>query len=64
MPTIIIGLLATAFGLWGLAAWWWSVVEMLRGLLPLLLLGFGLLALASGVSSVRKAPVSKKDELL
>jgi len=26
MPTVIIGLLAIAFGLWGLTVWWWSVV--------------------------------------
>ncbi len=61
MPTIITGLLAVAFGLWGLTAWWWSVVELMRGLLPVLLLGVGLIALAAGVSKVQEEG-DRKDE--
>ncbi|MEE9544410.1 MAG: hypothetical protein V3V55_02280 [Rhodospirillales bacterium] len=42
MSTVIIGLLAIAFGLWGLTVWWWSVVEVLRGVIPIVLLLVGM----------------------
>jgi hypothetical protein len=54
MPNIVVGLLAFSFGLWGLSVWWWSVTELMRGLLPLLSLLFGVVALAAGISTVRK----------
>ncbi|MBF0283535.1 MAG: hypothetical protein HQL51_03655 [Magnetococcales bacterium] len=53
MPSIIVGLVSIALGLWGLSAWWWSVVETLRGLMPLLLVLLGLTALGAGVTSLR-----------
>jgi FtsH-binding integral membrane protein len=53
MPIVIFGLLAISLGLWGMAAWWWSVTEMLRGLVPILLLLLGVVALAAGLSKVR-----------
>ena len=54
MPVIMFGLFSVALGLLGLSAWWWSVVEFLRGFLPLVLVFVGVLALASGVSGFRK----------
>ena len=54
MLSVIVGLLALALGLWGLTAWWWSVTEFLRGSMPIVLVVFGLVALASGVQTVRQ----------
>jgi fatty acid desaturase len=51
MPNIVFGLLAVALGSWGLATWWWSVVELLRGIVPLALILLGFVALGAGVSS-------------
>ena len=67
MPNIVVGLLALAFGLWGLSVWWWSVTELLRGLMPLLLLGIGFVALAAGITSVQETKVQEnkpEEELL
>ena len=64
MPMIIAALLAISFGLWGLTAWWWSVVELLRGLTPLALILFGLIALAVGLSRVRKDREVSDESLL
>jgi len=64
MPSIMFGLLAVALGLWGLSAWWWSVVELLRGVLPLALVFVGVLALAAGVSGLRKDGKVKDDDIL
>lgn len=54
MPNIIFGLLAIALGLWGLSVWWWSVAELLRGLVPIVLILLGLVAVGAGVSVVRE----------
>ena len=54
MPGIIIGLLAVAFGLWGMTVWWWSVAELLRGIVPIILIALGVVALAAGVTTVRQ----------
>jgi len=64
MPSIIVGLLALAFGIWGLTVWWWSVVELLRGLIPVILLLIGILSLATGVSEVRQEQEVKDEDLL
>ncbi|GAB6051963.1 hypothetical protein JCM17960_07830 [Magnetospira thiophila] len=64
MPSIITGLLALALGLWSLTIWWWSVVEFLRGFVPLALIVLGLVALAAGVSAVRQAKDVNDEDLL
>ncbi|MBF0177235.1 MAG: hypothetical protein HQL63_10385 [Magnetococcales bacterium] len=64
MPSIMIGLVTISLGLWGLSAWWWSMVEFLRGAVPLVLLVFGCIALGAGVRRLREAnatPVRKRD---
>jgi hypothetical protein len=50
MAQIILGLLAVTLGLWGLSVWWYSVEELLRGLVPIVLILFGVAALMAGVS--------------
>lgn len=65
MANIIFGLVALALGLWGISVWWWSVVELLRGLVPILLILLGLVALGAGVTRMREsgASHSEPDEL-
>ena len=54
MASIIFGLAVLSFGLWGLSVWWWSVVEVLRGLVPILLIMIGPVALGAGVTRLRE----------
>ncbi|MBF0162492.1 MAG: hypothetical protein HQL88_09410 [Magnetococcales bacterium] len=54
MANIVFGLVAIALGLWGLSTWWWSVVEVLRGVVPLLLILIGPVALAAGITRLRE----------
>jgi len=56
MPNIIIGLLSISVGLWGVSVWWFSLAELLRGVVPLLLLLFGMVALMAGVTRVKNEP--------
>jgi hypothetical protein len=64
MNVVIFGLLAISLGLWGLSVWWWSVTELLRALMPIVLLSLGVVALASGVSSVRREHHRDDDDFL
>ncbi|MBF0219283.1 MAG: hypothetical protein HQL49_07115 [Gammaproteobacteria bacterium] len=61
MPNIIAGLLAIAFGIWGLSVWWYSVMEALRGVVPLLLIAFGVIALMAGVTRFERREPSDAD---
>lgn len=54
MANIIFGLVALALGLWGVSVWWWSIVELLRGLVPISLILLGLVALGAGVTRIRE----------
>jgi hypothetical protein len=47
MKHLALGTLLVAFGLWGLFAWWESFGLVMRALVPLALLVFGLLAVLS-----------------
>lgn len=50
----VFGLIIIALGLWALSVWWWSVAEFLRGLLPVVLIVFGLIAIGAGISKNKK----------
>jgi hypothetical protein len=64
MNVVIFGLLAIALGLWGMSAWWWSVVEILRGLIPVALVFLGVVSLAAGVSQVRQGGEATDEDFL
>ena len=53
MINIIAGLIAIVLGIWGLGVWWWSFSEVLRGLIPLVLIIGGLAAIAAGIGSFK-----------
>jgi fatty acid desaturase len=59
MLAVIFGLIFMVLGIWGLAAWWWDFVAILRGLIPPLIICGGLLAVIAGVTSMRDAAESK-----
>ena len=49
MPSIISGVLAMGMGIWAMSEYWWSFAELMRGLVPLLLVVGGMVALTAGV---------------
>jgi len=59
--TIIGGTAATLIGLWTLASWWWSFVELLKGSVPCFLIFGGLIALFAGVSELKDELSAKKE---
>ena len=54
MINVIAGLIAIVLGVLGLKVWWWSFSELLRGLIPLVLLIGGLVAIAAGIGGVKE----------
>ena len=47
-----------------MTVWWWSVAELLRGLVPVFLILLGVVALAAGVSKVRQQKEVKDEDML
>ncbi|MEG3619808.1 magnetosome protein MamI [Magnetovibrio sp. PR-2] len=64
MNVVIFGLLAVSLGLWGMSVWWWSVAELLRGLIPIVLVFVGVVSLAAGVSNIRKEKEADDEDLI
>ncbi|OEJ67293.1 magnetosome protein MamI [Magnetovibrio blakemorei] len=64
MNVVIFGLLAISLGLWGMSVWWWSVAELLRGLIPIILVFLGVVSLAAGVSKMRQENGPKDEDLI
>ena len=61
--TIAGGAAAVVIGLWGLASWWWSFIEILKGSIPCFLILGGLVALFAGISELKdKAPANKEEK--
>jgi len=48
MPHLVVGLILSALGIWGVIAWWSWFGLVMRGVVPFCLLLFGLLAILSG----------------
>ncbi len=60
--SIIGGTVAVVLGIVALMSWWWSFVELLKGVIPCLLIMGGLIALFAGVSEIKDALTCKKEE--
>lgn len=59
--TIIGGFAAIVLGLWGLATWWWSFIELLKAVVPCFLIMGGLVALFAGISELKDEMASNKE---
>ena len=58
MNKIVVGLILLALGLWGAVAWWWFLVDIIKGLIVVGLLGTGLVMLGLGLM---KSPESNSE---
>ena len=62
MISLLIGLAAVAAGLWGMAHWFDRLVFVLKGIVPLMMVLGGMVAILSGISALRKPPYSGSDK--
>ncbi len=51
MLSIVFGLIAICLGLWGIANYWWYVVDVLVAVLPIFLVLGGFIALMAGIKN-------------
>lgn len=51
MLSIVFGLIAICFGIWGLSTYWWYVMDILVGIMPIILILGGLVALFAGIKN-------------
>jgi hypothetical protein len=50
---VIVGILAIVIGLWRISCSWYMFRDMLAAILPLALIGFGIVALLAGIRSAK-----------
>lgn len=62
MLSVVGGAIAALLGIWALAAWWWSFVELLKGCIPAFLIMGGAIALFAGLSEIKDSMAAKKEE--
>ncbi|MGK5087723.1 hypothetical protein WDW86_09210 [Bdellovibrionota bacterium FG-2] len=62
MYSILGGVVALLFSIWGFVKWWFIFLDIFKGLVPLLLLVFGIAAIVSGLKRMQmeNVPVVKK----
>ncbi len=54
MLHIVIGIVAIFMGLWGITKNWYMFLDMVGILVPLVLIGFGIVALLAGIRASKK----------
>jgi len=54
MKHIILGLIGISVGLWGIIVNWYQFLDLLWVLIPMALLGGGIVALLAGISNFKK----------
>ena len=53
MVHIVIGIVAIVIGVWGVMANWYMFKDIVAGLLPFVIICFGLVALLAGIRSIK-----------
>ncbi len=54
MTIIIVGVVLLLMGMWGMVNYWWSFLEIMRGLFPFLTIISGLIAIGAGARSASR----------
>jgi hypothetical protein len=55
LPHLIAGLILTGLGLWGMVTWWNLFGLVMRGVMPFMLLVFGLIAILASIRRMSRA---------
>ncbi len=62
MVSLIAGIVSVILGFIGLGVWWYNFLNVLRGIIPLLLVLGGLIAIYGGYTSMQDKIEAKKEE--
>lgn len=62
MKHIICGLISALFGVWGIIVWWYEFGAVMRGLIPFVLLAFGIIGIIAGLQTQQALDEEEKEE--
>lgn len=51
MKHIICGLISALLGIWGIIIWWYEFGAVMRGIVPFVLLAFGIIGIIAGLQT-------------
>ncbi|MBF0492579.1 MAG: hypothetical protein HQM15_07350 [Deltaproteobacteria bacterium] len=60
MYSILGGIVALLLSIWGFVSWWYIFVDIFKGVVPLLLLIFGIMALVAGIKQMQRENLPTK----
>lgn len=60
MGSIILGSILVVVSLFGFMYWWWDVIDILRGIIPIVLLILGIVAIGAGLNMTKEEPIKKR----
>jgi len=62
MKILLGGIVAVIIGVVGLIAWWSDFLELLKGIIPIILVLGGALAIYLGIEDIKTSSAEKKEE--
>ena len=63
MKHIICGLISALLGIWGIIVWWYEFGAVMRGMVPFVLLAFGIIGIIAGLQTQQQEPEKGTDDL-
>lgn len=62
MGNIILGVILIVVSIFGITYWWWDILVILRGLIPIVLFIVGIVAVIAGLEILRDRPRVNADK--
>lgn len=63
MKHIICGLISALLGIWGIIIWWYEFGAVMRGIVPFVLLAFGIIGIIAGLQTQQQETGKGADDL-
>jgi hypothetical protein len=63
MKHIICGLISALLGIWGIIVWWYEFGAVMRGMVPFVLLAFGVIGIIAGLQTQQQESDKGADNL-
>lgn len=63
MKHIICGLISALLGIWGIIVWWYEFGAVMRGIVPFVLLAFGIIGIIAGLQTQQQETGKVADDL-
>lgn len=61
MKHVICGLISALLGIWGIIVWWYEFGAVMRGIIPFVLLAFGIVGIIAGLQAQQESDKKEED---